>query len=214
MTRKLNAPIPQAGTPKIDETTGLSPGCALLLSDYYNDRTPNDAYFRKSMECNTVLGGIIRYALPNIADQLDTDSAELVGTVFIGDDLRERRGDTLARVPVLNPAELVIFLYILLEHKSYMDKWLAMQVSRYVLEAHDVLRQQKHVGGLPPIEPIVVYDDPKSWTCSKQYHELLNPDCPWQKRSAGFEMTFIELNAISDEELEKLGDLGIVLQTL
>jgi len=199
----------------------------LTLDEFKEHRSFNDAYCKKTMSWNVISGALIKLILPQIAAELITEKTEPVPTVSIGKDLGELRADILLRVPVrIKPW---LFLYILIEQQTNIDNWMAMRICEYLLHAHQAILEQasnkttgkqtpkrgpRGKGSLPPIEPIVVFTSPDRWTAAKDYETLLDRSIPSLNSAFGCEFKVFELWKVSDEDLEKLGELGVVLLAL
>ena len=186
----------------------------LTLEEFRQCATPEDAYFKKSLSLAAPLAALIQYLMPEIAGELDTARAEVVVPVFIRPDLRERRADLFVRVPIRLFPDL--FLYILFEHKSYVDMWVALQICQYVTLAHEKLLETAKEKGvlLPPIELFLIYTGAQHWTAPVNYKGVIDPRCPSLNRHVGFDFAMVQLRQIPDAELENLGQLGVVLLAL
>jgi hypothetical protein len=61
-------------------------------------------------------------------------------------------------------------VYLLFEHKSYSDKWVAFQTLRYMVRIWE--QDQRLAGALIPIVPLVVYHGRVRWSVSLQFSAL------------------------------------------
>ena len=72
-------------------------------------------------------------------------------------------------------AEEPVFVYFLLEHKSYIPVRPAFQLLRYMVEQWYDLEKKGSLGSkLPPIFPILVYHGEKGWTQGVHFHDIVN----------------------------------------
>jgi predicted transposase/invertase (TIGR01784 family) len=122
--------------------------------------------------------------------------------------------DVIYRVPLVDEngqlTDKEAFLILLAEHKSYADKWLPLQLLRYITEIwHAWLdnqrREKQLVEHLPPIWPLIVYHGKKS-----PYPESTDIRDLFEDRSLAESMLdnpfqLIDLTQVSDEELKKQG---------
>ncbi|WP_444677471.1 Rpn family recombination-promoting nuclease/putative transposase [Halomonas sp. E19] len=74
-----------------------------------------------------------------------------------------------------------VFLYILLEFQSTVDRTMPIRLMHYVACFYSELLKQKVVTpgqGLPPILPIVLYNGSKPWTAPRDIFEMVQPEPP------------------------------------
>ena len=75
--------------------------------------------------------------------ELDLSAPELVKDSFIDTRLQEHFSDLLYKVK-LRDAKTEAFIFFLFEHKSYPDKWVALQILRYLLELWENEKKEKN----------------------------------------------------------------------
>jgi len=96
--------------------------------------------------------------------QLDYGSLEKVGSSYVSDDLRERSDDVVWRV---RWGEDWIYVYLLLEFQSKVDRYMALRIQTYTgLLYQDLVRadQLPADGRLPPVLSIVLYNGASQWS--------------------------------------------------
>ena len=74
-----------------------------------------------------------------------------------------------------------VFLYILLEFQSTVDRSIPIRLMHYVACFYDHLLKQKATTfsqGLPPILHIVLYNGSKSWTTPPDIYDMITPEPP------------------------------------
>ena len=89
--------------------------------------------------------------------------------------LRTHQTDLLLHVKPANAPTLAVF--ILFEHKSYPDRWVALQMLRYVVAIWQ--RQHSRQPGtnrLEEIVPVLVYHGSGKWRQSLQIADLVHTD--------------------------------------
>jgi len=109
---------------------------------------------------------------PEVAAQVDWAGLQREPSSVVDPELRERQSDLLfsARLHSGEP----LLLYLLLEHQSSVDRWMALRMLRYVLRQLEHWRQQ-HPDSvvLPVVIPVVMYHGPESgWTAARRVEEL------------------------------------------
>jgi len=104
---------------------------------------------------------------------LDYSTLEKVPGHYVSEDFRQREDDIVWRVKV---GDDWVYLYILLEFQSRIDKYMALRMMVYtgllyqdLIKRGDVLKE----GRLPPILPIVLYNGSKRWTAATDIAELI-----------------------------------------
>jgi len=122
-------------------------------------------------------------------------------------ELRETESDLLfsARLRTGRP----LLLYVLLEHQSSVDRWMAWRMLRYVVRLGEQWRQEHPESTwLPVIIPLVMYHGTgETWTAPRRVEELF--DLPedeqerqrWRALVPGFEYLLDDLTAEREEAL-------------
>ena len=107
---------------------------------------------------------------------LDYSTLEKMPCSYITDDFRERADDIVWRVKVQGDW---VYLYILIEFQSRVDKYMALRMMVYVGLLYQDLIKEGHVKGLlPPILPIVLYNGNRTWTAKTAYSGPKLPPIP------------------------------------
>ena len=102
----------------------------------------------------------LRVALPPfVVAQVDWESLKAERNSVVDPELRETETDLLFSAR-LKDGRQVLF-YVLLEHQSSVDRWMALRMLRYVVRQLEHWRQE-HPGSewLPIIIPLVMYHGP------------------------------------------------------
>lgn len=100
-------------------------------------------------------------------NQLDYSTLEKVSSTYVADELRDREGDVIWRV---RWGESWLYVYLLLEFQSTVDRYMAVRVMSYLgLLYQDLIRQKNLTpsGKLPPVLPVVLYNGEKRWKAAK-----------------------------------------------
>ena len=135
---------------------------------------PHDKLFKGLLDQPGAAGALIRERLPKeIAALLDDSPPELQEGEFVDEVLRGSQSDRLYLAKLKDGRDLL--LYILIDHKSYPDLGVILQLLGYM--ARIWLR---HAGGrvdalrsLPPILPIVVYHGASEWKVSLSLRDMI-----------------------------------------
>ncbi|NEX23334.1 Rpn family recombination-promoting nuclease/putative transposase [Thiorhodococcus mannitoliphagus] len=113
-------------------------------------------------------------------EQLDFTTLQRVSEIGISHDLREREDDMIWR---LRWGERWVYVYLLLEFQSSVDRFMAVRLLTYVgLLYQDLAAAGEIPAGdpLPPVLPIVLYNGEKSWWAKTSLDELIEPNLPAQ----------------------------------
>ncbi len=124
--------------------------------------SPHDQYFRLSFGQPEAAAELVRHYLPaEVVAQFDLTSLERRAGSFVDEELRDQQGDLLFRARLRDGGEAQI--YLLLEHKSYRDRFVAFQLLRYCVRIWERDRRERTTDALRPIVPLVVYNGPAGW---------------------------------------------------
>jgi predicted transposase/invertase (TIGR01784 family) len=113
--------------------------------------------------------------------------------------LREHFSDLLYRVRLQNGDEANV--YLLLEHKSSPDAWVALQLLRYMVRIWERARQEK-VKTLPPIIPVVVYHGRETWQVSENFDGLFVGPEDFRPYWPNFRYELQDLNQIDESSIQ------------
>ncbi len=139
---------------------------------------------------------------------LDYDTLEKVPGSYITEDFRSRADDIVWRVKV---GGQWVYLYLLIEFQSSVDKYMALRMMVYQgLLYQDLIKRGEVLadGRLPPILPIVLYNGSPRWTAVTDVFELI-PPVPGlvEQFKPRLKYLLIDENAYSDSELASVKNL-------
>ncbi len=124
------------------------------------------------------------------------------------EDFKNRADDVVWRVRV---GGQWVYLYLLIEFQSSVDKYMAVRILVYLgLLYQDLIRRGEVLsdGALPPVLPIVLYNGSVRWTAACDVRELI-PPVPGLVEQYKLQLKYllIDENAYSDHELASLKNL-------
>lgn len=105
--------------------------------------------------------------------QLDFSTLEKVSGSYVTDELRDREDDIVWRV---RWGDDWLYVYLLLEFQSSVDKTMAVRIMSYLgLLYQDLIRQKALTpsGKLPPVLPVVLYNGEERWSAAQNIAELV-----------------------------------------
>ncbi|RME93711.1 MAG: hypothetical protein D6767_00455, partial [Candidatus Hydrogenedentota bacterium] len=127
----------------------------------------HDQFLQKLLERQEFAIQIVQDAMPvKYAKKVDWNTLTQLKSSFIDDDLKSHQSDVLFEVLTKNKKK--IKLYILFEHKSYVDKKTLFQLLRYTLRMYEGMIGNEFV----PVIPVVFYHGEKKWAVPTSFHDL------------------------------------------
>src|SRR5262245_58439780 len=103
---------------------------------------PHDSFFKELLARPDTAADFLANYLPTEVDaELDVSAPELVKDSFIDAELQQHFSDLLYRVRLKQGG--AAYVYLLFEHKSAPDAWVAFQLLRYKARIWEPLVQQK-----------------------------------------------------------------------
>jgi predicted transposase YdaD len=138
--------------------------------------TPHDALFRSTFSHPGRAAELLRSFLdPDLCSRIDWPGLTLQSGSFVDEQLRAQHTDLLFTAR-LDDRELRI--YLLLEHQSNPDRWIALWLLRYMVRiwvAH--VDAHPRTLRLPLILPAVIHHGEKAWTIDPTFSALFDiPD--------------------------------------
>ena len=109
---------------------------------------------------------------PHVVSEVDWASLRREPGSVVDPELRETESDLLFTARLHTGRSLL--LYVLLEHQSSVDRWMALRMLRYVVRQVEHWRQQHPESTLLPIIiPLVMYHGPEgAWTAPRRVEDL------------------------------------------
>lgn len=127
---------------------------------------------------------------------------------YISEDFQQREDDIVWKVKVGGDW---VYLYLLMELQSSVDKYMALRMMVYIgLLYQDLIKRGEVLedGRLPPILPIVLYNGSQKWMAATNISELI-PVVPGlvSQFSPSLQYLLIDENNYTDSELASLHNL-------
>ena len=144
--------------------------------------------------------------------QLDFSTLEKVSGSYISDDLRDREDDVVWKVRI---GDSWVYLYILLEFQSTIDRFMAVRLLTYIGLLYQDLIKSRQIKGkqkLPPVFPLVLYNGQKRWQIATDLRSLLDQMPaglePYQPQ---YRYMVLDQGSYTASELEELRNLVAAL---
>lgn len=124
-----------------------------------------DSLYHRLFSHPLMVEGLVREFVPEaMAAGIDFARMEMVPAKFHARRGKRREGDVIWRLPTRDGTD--IYLYILLEFQSKIDRWMPVRMQVYVgLLWQQIIREHKLKSQdcLPPVLPIVLYNGDQPW---------------------------------------------------
>lgn len=172
---------------------------------------PHDAFFKEVFsELANTRDLIRRYAPSTLLQHIDLDTLERYDMSFVDDELGQHFADLVFRVALKRGDNT--FVCLLFEHKSYPDRWVALQLLRYIVRVWEHLDKKK-LKFLPMVFPMVVYHGKRKWRVKHDLRALVNLKGmeALVQYVPNFEYYLFDLNLLDDAKLDEAGMVNVAL---
>ena len=174
---------------------------------------PHDHFFRATFARPEVAAEFARHYLPPpVVAHLDLTTLEPVKASYVDEELRDHVTDLLYQVR-LQDGDFA-YVYLLFEHKSYPDRWVAFQLLRYMVRIWEHARQQEPSADLPPILPLVLYHGKQRWRIDARFQALVAAPPALTEYVPDFQYALYDLSTYSDAELVGAVSVQVPLWTM
>jgi len=118
------------------------------------------------------------FAPPGVSELLEYDTLRRENASFVTPAMKQREDDVVWSVKLSGQR---VYLYLLLEFQSRIDRAMPVRMLQYVAALYDHLLRSKAIklkasgDGLPPVLPIVLYNGDKRWRHSPEVFDLIEP---------------------------------------
>jgi predicted transposase YdaD len=154
---------------------------------------PHDGFFKSIFNDPVHAAAELRAILPaRVSRHIDWNGLQTVHASFVDAALSQRHGDLMFSARLVEGHE--VYLWLLFEHQSTMDRWMPLRVLEMVVEFLKGWRKEHpEARRLPAILPIVLYQGATPWSAP---------------------CTLAELYDLSDQALRDLSDFLLSLRFL
>ena len=156
---------------------------------------PHDRLIRSLFQEAEQAASFFRATLPaGVVQLLNLKQLKILPGTYISEDLRESQSDLLLEIPLRSGESANI--YVLFEHKSYVDPGVFVQLLGYLAEIHK--RQFADTGRLSVVIPFVFYHGEKSWNLGRCFGDRFSLNAEerrvFAEYIADFQIALFELN--------------------
>ncbi|MBF0158354.1 MAG: Rpn family recombination-promoting nuclease/putative transposase [Magnetococcales bacterium] len=171
----------------------------------------HDHFCRAVVSDPVKAAGLIQEQLPiTISSCLSPELPTLVEGSFVDETLRGLLSDRLYQVRILTGQ--TAFIYVLIDHKSHPDPFVAWQLLKYIVEIWKQWeRENAKWTQLPPIIPLVLYHGVSQWRIADEFLALVAAEEGWQQYLLNFQFRVMDLGPIPDQQLSRHPKLRVCL---
>lgn len=162
-------------------------------------QNPHDKFFKEMFSRReSAIEFMGNYLPPEVSKLLDLSTLEQLKDSFVDPQLQNHYSDLLYQVQTRDSG--LLFIYILFEHKSYIEREIAFQLLRYMVRIWET--QARHKGFFAPIFPLVVYHGKVSWKVSEYFHGLFQIPSEMQRYLPDYQYALCDLGRYSDSDIK------------
>ena len=173
---------------------------------------PHDKLFKATFgQLDNARDHFKRFLSVGLRTMLDLATLESVPGSFVDEAFRDRHADLLFRALGRREDAPVAYVYLLFEHQSSVDRFMAFRMYRYMGNIWQRHRDEEpDARTLPPIVALVLYNGERRWDAPVSLHGLVRPLGMAARRVPEFEMLLTDLGAETDERLRSNSLAGLV----
>ena len=182
-----------------------------------------DRSLRRLLQDSEYVRGLVQMIAPDIEAFLDFSQITYEKRSFISKALQERESDVLLSVPFQKGTDTdKLFIYILIEHQSTVDKTMGFRLLSYMVQIWEAQRREWETEKLPenerrlqPILPILFYTGDRPWTVPVSLTAIMDVPEILERFVPSFDTLFLGVKETEAEALTRFGHpLGWLLRVL
>ena len=164
-------------------------------------RRNNDSAYKYLFSSPEVVHQLLtRFVDDEVIAGIAVEDIEPFDKSFVSDAFVDRESDVIYRV---NTGGGEVYIYVLIEFQSTVDKRIPIRMLHYILGLYDQLYRRSRAGKLPAVFPILLYNGSAPWTVARKVEELIDPSIG-ARYIPRFEYYPIIEREIADETLERI----------
>jgi predicted transposase/invertase (TIGR01784 family) len=176
---------------------------------------PYDIFFKKLMKQRKFYLPFLSQKLPpHITSMIDMRTIRPSNAHFVEDQLRAYYSDCLFQAR-MKKSERSALIYVLIEHQSSVDKFIAFRIWHYIHAAwKQYLEDNPDADSLPLIVPVLFYQGRPEHNAALNIRELIQAPRDIVDKVFDEKIHFIDLYRIPDNELRARAELSAALLTM
>ena len=164
--------------------------------------TIHDNFIRAILADKNVAVSYFQNFLPReIVEQLDFSTLTQIPDTYLSENLQKSMSDVVYSCN-LKGDERNIRIALLIEHKSYPDKFTPIQMGSYIFSGYE--KQLKSNEELSVIVPLLLYHGKGKWEYKQLSGLFPHSITDWKQYIPDFDYIYNNLGEISDEDVESL----------
>ncbi len=108
-------------------------------------------------------------------DNLDFSTLARIDKSFVSESFKEKESDIIYSI---HYKDKIIYIFLLLEFQSTVDKMMPVRFLRYITELYDSYQGKTVSGKLPAVFPILLYNGEAQWTAPLQFADCIEKTIP------------------------------------
>ncbi|EMN57108.1 Rpn family recombination-promoting nuclease/putative transposase [Leptospira borgpetersenii] len=129
---------------------------------------PHDRLIRETFQDKKEAATFFKNTLPpEVVQLLDLENLELTESSFVSEELKQEQTDLLFQIPLQSGNKSNV--YLLFEHKSYLENTIYIQLLGYLTEIYR--NQQRNGEPLSVVIPFVFYHGEKEWKLGDRFSD-------------------------------------------
>lgn len=179
--------------------------------NHYHPTNPHDHFVRRTFDVADHTRALLKTYLPaSILCNLRLETLEPCRETFLGAHEHEKRLDFLYTARFHDDTSVLV--YLLLEHKSYIDRYIALQLLGYVLKIQEWRRRN----GQPPcvVIPIVIYHGDEPWDEPTSLRDKIRASEHLSGFVPDMQVILADLSRLSAESLPDIPELEARIRAL
>jgi predicted transposase/invertase (TIGR01784 family) len=169
-----------------------------------NNISIHDNFIRSILANRDIAADYFRYSLPaSISSELDFSTLTHLPDSYLSKELRKTMSDVVYTCQKKNDRK-EIKVSLLVEHKSFPDKYTPVQIGSYIFSA-----LQKQVTNKEPLSvviPVLLYHGKSKWEYQTLAGLFEGVDAAWEQYIPNFSYLYNDLGEVRDEEVEGLNN--------
>ncbi|MBX3257779.1 MAG: Rpn family recombination-promoting nuclease/putative transposase [Chitinophagaceae bacterium] len=169
-----------------------------------NNASIHDNFIRSILSNKKMAAAYFKSCLPEfISCQLDFTSLEQLSGTYLSEELKKTMSDILYSCR-RKGGKSTVKVSLLVEHKSYPDKYTPIQMGSYIFSA-----LQKQAAGKEPLSlviPVLLYHGKGKWQYRRLADLFEGIEEEWKQYLPDFEYVYNNLGTLTDTEVERLNN--------
>lgn len=178
---------------------------------------PHDAFIKSSLGSPERMAPFLQaYLPPALVAAVDWSSLQPAQKAFLDEQLHERHADLVFTARFHGKP---LFFHLLFEHQKSVDPWMPLRLLTYQVRIWETFRKNNpKARRLPPVLPIVFFQDQGEWSPSPHFRNLLDLpedlDPQWLDFLPDFKHVILNLSELELDAINQDLVLRVVIEAL